>query len=414
MIYGYNAYNTTDPRQLLLLKRQEADAMLEIVRSVNPSTKPDDLITLVVNTIRKQLGVRRIQFVVQVGPNTKVAISYGFPDMEDEYYGNLRAVRRTLEVHPDNFEDFYFAGVEYIIPLGQGEIAEAWFLIAEFAESEAEVQNDLIFIETAGNILAMSLTNMRLYEEKVEQKRLEAELEFAAKVQQSSFPDDFEVHKGLDISAKCIQHRKIGGDFYDLISISADEVIICIGDAAGKGIPAALLISTIHASIRALVEAGQTLEAIVRQLDMTIGRITKHESFATLFIGKFNIPNRHLQYINAGHNPPFIVGDNGIRELLAGCIPLGILHLDSVHVGEETLGPDDLLFLYTDGAVEQANPRQEIMGSDALCDRLHLIRFSSADTIVADVLQFIDFFAEGTERSDDLTVMAIKLQESLN
>lgn len=230
-------------------------------------------------------------------------------------------------------------------------------MIADFADSEAEAENDLIFIETIGNILIISLSNINYFHAKLKERDIMLELEVAGRLQKQALPSNFNISARLDIYAVNVAHYKVAGDFYDLLPLNANEIVFCIGDVSGKGIPAALLVANIQANIRALFNAEAPLHQIIKQLHNAIYSISTEEEFVTLFIGKLNLRKENIVYINAGHNPIFMVRKDGIiKELSKGCIPLGLLPLQDIEIGTEKFYPGDSLFLYTDGVVEEMNP----------------------------------------------------------
>ena len=408
MVFGFNAYNTDDPEQLLELKRQEAAAMLQIVRSDFVNLEPKEWINLVVRTIREQLGVRRLQLVTNIGGRIENQVNFGFPEFANDAYQLLLSCRRITEPSFGRYEELMYIGVEYIIPLGQSEVPDAWFLIAEFAESEAEVSNDLIFIETAGNIMIISLLNKFLYEEKLKRQRLERDLEVASEIQRQSLPKPFQNHPLLEVAAKSKPHQMIGGDFYEWVQTGEDEVYVCIGDAAGKGIPAALVISNIHASLRVLIETSNSLTELTVRLNSVISRITNLQHYATLFIAKINLRRNTLEYVNAGHLPPLLLTGGELLELSTGTIPLGILDLPFVHVGIAPYEKSDMLLMITDGITEQDNPHGEFFGMDRVKIAFQHCQQATTHQALEHLMDSVTQFSETAELADDLTMLALK------
>jgi phosphoserine phosphatase RsbU/P len=407
MVFGFNAYNTTDPEQLLELKRQEAEAMLQIVRSDVVNLSPRAWIDIVVSTIRRQLGVRRLQLITNIGGRFIKWSNFGFPEYDDDFYRILVSCRGITEPSFDRFQDLMYIGVEYIIPLGRRDYPDAWFLIADFAESEAEVSNDLIFIETAGNIMIISLKNKYLYEERLDRQRLERDLEVASEIQRQSMPKPLEGHPLLDVVARSQPHQQIGGDFYEWVPTNQDELYICIGDAAGKGIPAALVISNIHASLRVLIETSDNMRDLVLMMNNVISRITNKQHFATLFIGKINLVERTITYINAGHIPPVLLSGGELVELNTGTIPLGILELPYVHSGVAAFNPGDTLLMITDGVTEQEDQAGNFFGADRVKIAMQSGGRKGSQHLLDHLLTEVYRFANGTPISDDMTMMAV-------
>ncbi|MBX3100889.1 MAG: PP2C family protein-serine/threonine phosphatase [Bacteroidetes bacterium] len=409
-----NEYNTTDPSTLLRLKRQEAAAMLSLVRSVTPDSSRDEIIDRVLNTIRQLLGVEKLLLVLRDASGLQIARNYNFDPPALQDLPDLLMVKGITTVQsPEQGFPFHIRA-EYIIPLGSDkDRPDSWILIADFAESEAETMNDLIFIETVGSFMQITLERIRLYEEKQEQDRIQNELDVAARIQQESLPSDFDLIHELDIYGRCIAHSKVAGDFYDIILLSDEEIFICIADAAGKGIAAAMLVANLQANLRALIETDAGFYLYIHRLHQVIARLTRNEKFVTLFLAKINIVKREIEYVNAGHNPPFMVRPNGeVHELTKGCIPLGILPIETYEVGFAHFGPGDLLFTYSDGVVEQENARGELLGSDRVKTLLVGGRESDTMDIIAQVLSLLKTHSEGVPNSDDVSMLAVRFKEN--
>jgi len=402
-----NEYNTTDPTTLLKLKRQEAQAMLELVRSVTPRSSEQEVMEKVVSTIRRQLGVERLLFVSLADQKLKVEYNFGFDPPQPDAGTWLQGIREATRIADG---PLLAMGVEYAVPLGSNRDAPiAWMLIADFAESDAEVMNDLIFIETVGSFMIIILEKIRLFDEKKQQVRIQNERDVASRIQQDSLPSDFDLLEDLDIHGRCIAHYKVAGDFYDLVILEDDEIFVCIADAAGKGIAAAMLVANIQANLRALIETDASYYVILHRLHQAIARLTHYERFVTIFFGKINLTDNSIEYINAGHNPPFLLKtEGGMEELNKGSIPLGILPIETYEVGFASFHPGDVLFAYSDGVVEQENADKELLGAERLQHRLEEIKHLSAREIVDDILGLIEAFGAGTPNSDDISMLVVK------
>ncbi|MCZ2357515.1 MAG: PP2C family protein-serine/threonine phosphatase [Bacteroidia bacterium] len=411
-----NAYNTTDPGKLLSLKRQEAQAMLEIVRSLNPNLPTKNLITIVVNTIKAQLGVRKLRFITsELNDNYQIAYNYGFLKEAIFPLELLNAFTQTTKIIPTQHEIWQQElPIEYVIPLGVKDAPTAWFLIADFADSDAEALNDIIFIETVGNILVVSLENIRLFDEKIRQEVIQRELEVAERIQKQLLPSSFIIHPAVDIFALNIAHHKVGGDFYDLIPHSEDEFFVVMADVSGKGVAAALLVANLQANIRAQVLIQPTIAKIVEKINTILYGITSGEKFVTLFLSKINTTHNTIEYVNCGHNPPMLVQpDKTIKELSTGAIPVGIMPKINIETGIETISNNDLLFLYTDGILEQENDKGDQLGIQFLEYSLLQNHHLSPKEIVHNLYKVLNDFANKQTSVDDVTLLALRYQNNL-
>ncbi|MCS6904907.1 MAG: PP2C family protein-serine/threonine phosphatase [Bacteroidia bacterium] len=413
MATRFNAYNTTNPEELLLLKKQEAAALLQVVRSISLTLEPEELINLVCITSINQLGINKLILVTYLEEQFAIQFHHGFDYCNVEELKSLRTIGQLTKISNPSEFNLPAIGIEYVIPLGNPQAPGGWFLIADFADSEAEAENDLIFIETIGNILIISLYNIHYFHAKLKERDLLLELEVAGRLQKQALPSNFNINSRLDIYAVNVAHHKVAGDFYDLLTLNPNEIVFCIGDVSGKGIPAALLVANIQANIRALFNAETPLHRIIRQLHQAIYSVSTDEEFVTLFIGKLNLRKENIVYINAGHNPIFLIRKEGIiKELSKGCIPLGLLPIREIELGTEKFYPGDSLFLYTDGVVEEMNANGELLGSEVIKQLLLEKRTYTSQQIILDVLQLVWKHAQSYNKSyslsDDVSMMMIK------
>jgi sigma-B regulation protein RsbU (phosphoserine phosphatase) len=215
----------------------------------------------------------------------------------------------------------------------------------------------------------------------------------------------------LSYSARCRQVRALGGDFYDFMPLPHDCLALALGDASGKGLAGALMISNVQSSVRTAASfAGSDGPAVLTAVNRQVHASSLEDRFATLFYGVFDGTKRSLQYVNAGHNPPMVIRrDGSIISLEAGGAPVGIFANSSYEQGTVEVNPGDLILAYTDGVIEATNPaesewgveglRQAATGSNALC----------ADEIVEVIFASMDEFSLGRQ-TDDATVVVVRVR----
>lgn len=404
-----NAYDTNDPEILLRLKRQEADALRDVVRAIHQSAlKPEHIFKIARNALLAQCNVKKMMFIYRIDGVPHIGMKHGFIKISTEA---LLELPRHLEVRRASdacFPHLHAMGVEYIVPLNFKNEVAAWFLVAEFAESEAEAESDLIFIETIGYVVSAGIENRALIHELVQQESLRRELELAEKIQKQLLTTDFGAVVGAEVYAENVAHHHIGGDFYDVITRGDKGFFLCIADVAGKGIGAALLMASIQAHWRALILSENELVAVVHKLHKSIHAITLGEQFVTFFIAHVRTQDGAFDYINCGHNPPILLTGGQAQELRLGTIPLGILNLPKVEEGTVPYQAGDLLFLYTDGLVEQRNPQDEMLGDGRVLDLVAQMGDASAVEAVQRMNVLCNDFAQGAIQDDDVTMMAVK------
>lgn len=405
-----NVYDTNDPEKLLNLKKQEADALRDVIRSMNRgSLKKEHIFKIAQNTLLAQIGVRKMMFLFDSEEEgLRTGLRFGLPEIDEQGYNELPRSLGAFEVNSEEHPRLFEMGVEYAVAVNFQDRVGAWFLVANFAESEAEKNSDLIFIDTMGNVLSTAVENRILMRKMLRQESLRRELEVAEKIQRQLLISDFSEVKGADIAAENVAHHKIGGDFYDVIPRGDKGFFVCIADVAGKGIGAALLMANLQANLRALILSQNKLVDVIKKLHLLLAEITRGEQFITLFLAHVRIQEREIDYINAGHNHPMLLHKGKIETLDKGTIPLGIIDLGLIEEETVSYHPGDTFFLFTDGLIEQTNPDGEFLGDEVVAERLKDIAELPSASIVEDMSTFHKSYAAGATIDDDVTLMSVK------
>ena len=263
-----------------------------------------------------------------------------------------------------------------LIPVFHKDLPLAYALIGDLDEEQIGMGSSvkhLNFIQTLTNILVVAIENKRLAKESIHQAEMKKEMEVASQMQHMLFPASLPHDAQLEMDALYIAHQEIGGDYYDYIRINEQEMAICIADVSGKGVSAALLMSNFQANMHILLSRTESLTELVRELNTKVNDTAKGERFITLFVARYNIATRVFTYVNAGHNPPLVLGNDGSMSMLkTGCTGLGMLEdLRKVKEGVVSIEPGTVILCYTDGVVEQENEAGEEFGVKRLKDILH-------------------------------------------
>ena len=404
-----NVYNTTDPQKLLDLKRQEADALLDVLRTINHNELNIKQLCLIArNTLRAQLGVKKMIFFYEYQGTWKEGIQIGFPTFSKADIEEMIDIKSISAITPESHPGLHLQGVEYVLPIKNRDEVTAFFAIADFADSEIEAQSDIIFIETLGNILSVAIRNKQLFIEKMEQEFLRKELEVASTIQNQLLISDFSRFREIDVYGLNIAHHGVGGDFYDVIKKGRGTTFVCIADVSGKGIGAALLMSNLQANLRALCAQSNDLEAIIKNLNTILFNITTGEKFVTLFLARIDSRARKITFVNAGHNYPVFIHNGKVNRLDSGCILLGIMPELSIERSSIVFEPGDLLFMFTDGVVEQTNLEDEMFGSERIIEKLKEVQQKDSQNIVNEVQEALTDFSEQVRAMDDITMLSVK------
>jgi len=238
-----------------------------------------------------------------------------------------------------------------------------------------------------------------------QKEALERELEIAREVQRELLPRTTPDFLGLQLAGVCIPAIGVGGDYYDYLPFSAGRLGLVIADVSGKGIPAALLMAGLQASVRSVALPGVPPCEVNRKLNGLLHQSTSDSRYATFFFATYDAGSRQLTYSNAGHYPPLLVRGDSATRLSDGGPPIGILGKSKYGEGTKSMGAGDLLALYTDGIVEAPNHHDEEFGEDRLVRILMQHRNETLDDVVRAVMDELGQWSEGMPRHDDVTLV---------
>ncbi len=253
----------------------------------------------------------------------------------------------------------------------------------------------------------------RLQRERIERARIEQELQVARSIQQASLPKEVPELEGWEISPYYQPAREVGGDFYDFHLLSDGRLGLVTGDATGKGVPAALVMSTTCGMLQLAAQAldssspGEVLERVNETL---LARIPLN-MFLTCFYAVLDPESGTLRYANAGHDPPYLWHGGCCEELRARGMPLGLMPGMSYEEGEVSLREGDSVLFYSDGLVEAHDPKGEMFGFPRV--RAHVAEHGEERSL-GDLLleELYSFVGEGWEQEDDITLLTLKRSAS--
>jgi sigma-B regulation protein RsbU (phosphoserine phosphatase) len=256
---------------------------------------------------------------------------------------------------------------------------------------------------------AQVIENARLYEEEQSLMRIQEEMKIAYNIQMGLLPKGAPIIEGYDLAGRSLPAKSVGGDYFDLIRLGDGRLFFCLGDISGKGMPAALLMSNMLATLR-----GQNLDlttpgSIMNHSNEHMFRNTDPERFSTLFLGVLDPENAELIYSNAGHNLPFIVNETGsVKRLETGNIVLGAIEDVTYTEDSIKLEKGDTLLIFSDGISEAINPNEEEFGEDPLPALVNANRESSAMSLIDTIIEEVIRHAGKAPQRDDMTMVVIK------
>jgi phosphoserine phosphatase RsbU/P len=279
----------------------------------------------------------------------------------------------------------------------------------ESDELNAYSEDDLQILMLLASQVAIIIEKVMLHEQLIEKKRLQGQLEVARQVQLELLPPKDPQLEGYDISAYNFPTEEVSGDYYDWVRIYDDQIGLVIADVSGKGVPAALLMAFLRASLRAATHIGYSPHISMAKVNYLLWESIERNQFVTAFYGILDVTNKTLGYTNAGHNPPLLLDKNGDSRFLEhGSFPLGMFRDTRYHEYYLTTEPGEILVLYTDGVTEAQNPEGEEFGRERLADAVKANRQLGARELISAVQNVVLEWTDGRGATDDVTYFVIK------
>ena len=268
---------------------------------------------------------------------------------------------------------------------------------------------DARLLSLFANQVAAAVETTRLHREAIEKERIERELELAAAIQRHLLPRELPQIPGLELAGATRPTRQVGGDYFDLFPLSRGRLGFVVADVSGKGIPAALLVSTVHAAIHLQIDVSDTIVELVSKIDRHLQRFSVTHKFLTLFFGLVEPDASLLRYVSAGHNPALLVRGSGkVEQLTATGVPVGLLPNGSWRENTAPFGPGDLLCVYSDGFTEATNAEEEEFGLERLEQTLVARITLPARDLSDDLFREVSLFAQGVPQYDDQTLLIVR------
>lgn len=293
-------------------------------------------------------------------------------------------------------------------------------------------EKDLRMLMSIGEQLALVIDNSNLVERIVDQEKMLHEMALAASVQKHLFPVDAPQSPMVQISGHCKPAGFVGGDYYDFMQLENGHIGVAVADVAGKGFSAALLTFMIHAFLRSqALSAGPApaYRATISQLATSLNRLlfasTSSASYVTLFYAAYDESSGRLSFVNAGHNPPFVLHahpttgeiaadahSNGVMKLESGGPMLGLFQDCPVQESSFQLRSGDFLFAYTDGAIDAVNPAGEEFGEARLLTLVKAKAHLPAIKARVEIFRGIEEWCGDAAQPDDITMVVLKVNDA--
>jgi serine phosphatase RsbU (regulator of sigma subunit) len=304
------------------------------------------------------------------------------------------------------------AGVRSLIaaPLLDPKGAVGFMALCSNAAVREFTNDDLELLVTLASVAAMRIRNVALSEGAAERQRLEWELKQARRIQVGLFPHQLPQLAGYELYAGNIPSREVSGDYYEVLErAGGSECVVMVADVAGKGLSASLLTGYLEAMVSVAIESGLDPHQVFNRISGPLYRRTPPDRFATVVMAALELQTGKLRWANAGHDPALLIRSSGSRDWLEPTgLPLGLIEGAEYQTVETTLGPGDLLVLYSDGYTEALSPASEEFGSCRLAESCAARQGEPLETIARGLEREVDAFCGVIPAADDRTLVMVR------
>jgi phosphoserine phosphatase RsbU/P len=408
--------------------------LLDITKTISSSLDLDEVLTLVMETLDSLIhydaaGIYLIEhdatgknpyiFKSKIYRGYEISFELVEPrlSMGEGFIGYVARTGESVICHDVSKDERYFHArkatrSEMVAPIvSNNEVIGVFDL--ESDNPNAYNEDDLSLLQMLSSQVAIIIEKVKLHEQVVRKKRLEAQLEVARQVQLELLPDEDPQHlAGFDISAYIFPTDEVSGDYYDWVKIFDDQIGIIVADAVGKGIPAALLMAFLRASLRSGVQIGYAPHIAMSKVSNLLWDSVEDHQFITGIYGILDDTNKTFVFSNAGHNPPVLVKATGeYRFVEYGDLPLGMFRGMRYHQHFLRLDRGDILVIYTDGITEAASESGEEYGRERLARRISEGLNLPARELIEFIHQDVLNFAANRELNDDGTLFIVKRRD---
>lgn len=271
-------------------------------------------------------------------------------------------------------------------------------------------QDDLDLLNIAAGYSASALETLRLRLETESARLLRRELEIAKGVQERLLPQSAPQVKGIEVAGYCRPASFVGGDYYDFVAMPDGSLLLTLGDVAGKGVAACVLMASLQASLRTKFDrVPESVAAAISEFNKSVCALSSDERYSTLFCGLYDPDRARLTYVNGGHvNPLLRRGGGQVEHLDIGGPPIGLFSFAQYSQGQVPVLPGDLLVTVSDGISEAQNPSGELWDEGSLQQVVSHCGALTPAQVVERLVQAADAFASGAAQNDDMTVIAAR------
>ena len=390
------------------IRAYDAEQILsDLANKVRTMVETGPLLETVANRISESLHVPRVAVLLNGGGAFEVAYAVGYSTAPDvRIPANGTAIEKAAQEQLD---------AELVLPLSLNQKVLGILSLGPKRSEEPYSKADIRLLGSVATQTGLALENSRLTAEVAaeiaQRERMNREIEIAREVQERLFPQELPEVTGLDFAGTCRPAFGVGGDYYDFLLLPDGRLGIAIGDVSGKGIPAALLMASLRASLRGqTIQGADNLALLMSNVNKLVFESSSSNRYATFFYAQYEPSTRNLTYVNGGHNPPLVFrGPHDVLRLEAGGPVVGLLPMFAYEQAMITLQPGDVFVAFTDGISEAMNPANEEWGEERLVACVRTLQKETAPEMIAELIASADQFAAGAKQHDDMTIIVARV-----
>ena len=393
----------------LNLKQLQVNRLLNITQAINNNVSAEGLFDMYRSFLSWEIGVKKMALYIREDQAWLCATSIGLTEEQLAIDISSLLPKYTRLNNVDDQDHPLIREFDVVIPVRHKDQPIAYVFIGGFGEDE-DMYSKVQFITTITNVIAVAIENKRLFKRQLEQERLKREMELASEMQRMLIPKTLPSKSGYEMASIYKPHLGVGGDYFDFIEFPDGKIVFCVGDISGKGVAAALLMANFQANFHTLINKRADLDEFIRDLNQSVNLITQGERFITFFIAEYDINERHLRYVNAGHNPPVLIINGTLHLLNKGCTILGSFQeLPEVEIGELNIKGEAIILSFTDGLTDLKNPEGEYLNEEIIYDFAAQNYFLPATEFNRLLMELLEAFKGAQNYPDDFTVLTCKI-----
>jgi sigma-B regulation protein RsbU (phosphoserine phosphatase) len=394
---------------------EELTTVLEISKLVFANKDPRLSIESIVDRLRSSIIFKNIVVGEFVDYSKSLEFKPLFLDLVDLNYENINPLIQLFKTNEEprtilkETDEINSNDVSFILLPIKSQI-KTWGFILLYGKTDNSfyLASDKKIMESVTEQIAFGFDTINYLDEKIEQQKISEQMRLAREIQSSLLPDKIPEIDNVSTSAFYRSAYDVGGDYYDIIKISEDEILGLVADVSGKGVPAALIMSSLRAIVRSKVEENSDIMNMVTYLNKYLNKNIPDDRFVTAIFILINSKTKTVQVINAGHNTTPYIKDDTMYHVNSTGLPLGISEDLGYDIETITYKKEFLIANFTDGVTEARNEFKEEYGEKRLENVMKEISKKNTNVIVNSIIDSVDQFAKDTSQHDDITLLIIK------